>query len=377
MSTAPSEITVSSPFDAHVHLRQGDMCTLIAPHVAQGGMHTAYVMPNLVPPISTTDEAVAYHARLRALAPSTTFLMSLYLSPALTPDEVRKAKASGVVWGVKSYPRGVTTNSASGVESYDVYYPVFEAMEEAGLVLNLHGEVPSDAERGICVLNAEERFLEHLHKLHAAFPKLRIILEHATTRAAVEAVKACGPTVGCTITPHHLELIVDDWAGKPLNFCKPVAKYPDDRAALRAVIKEGHPRFFLGSDSAPHPLASKLPSAHTHGLETVTSCGCAAGVYTSAILLPLCAHLLDSFGALDQLEGYVSSRGRAFYGLDGGSDQGSVKLRRSAGGKETGSAKVPIAYVHPDHEPLAEGDKQRIQVVPFLAGKQLNWEIVS
>ncbi|KAE8218919.1 hypothetical protein CF319_g7289 [Tilletia indica] len=373
MTSGPSEITVPSPFDAHVHLRQGDMCSLIAPHVAQGGINTAYVMPNLVPPISTTDEAVSYHSRLQSLAPSTRYLMSLYLSPALTPAEVRKAKESGVVWGVKSYPRGVTTNSAAGVESYDVYYPVFEAMQEVGLVLNLHGEVPSDTDKGICVLNAEALFLEHLHKLHAAFPKLRIILEHATTRAAVEAVKACGPTVGCTITPHHLQLTVDDWAGKPLNFCKPVAKYPDDRAALREIVKEGHPRFFLGSDSAPHPLASKLPSAATHGLETVTSCGCAAGVYTSAILLPLCAHLLESFGALDQLEGYVSKNGRAFYGLD--DDAKSVTVRRIGGKAE--SSRVPFAYVHPDHEALPEGTKDRIQVVPFMAGSQLNWEIAA
>ncbi|KAK0565295.1 dihydroorotase [Tilletia horrida] len=336
-----------------------------------GGVDVAYVMPNLVPPISTTDEAVDYHKRLVELAPSTKFLMSLYLSPALTPDEVRKAKDSGVVWGVKSYPRGVTTNSASGVESYDVYYPVFEAMQEVGLVLNLHGEVPSDTDKGICVLNAEALFLEHLHKLHAAFPRLRIILEHATTRAAVEAVKKCGDTVGCTITPHHLQLTVDDWAGKPLNFCKPVAKYPDDRAALREIIKEGHPRFFLGSDSAPHPLASKLPSAATHGLETVTSCGCAAGVYTSAILIPLCAHLLESFGALDRMEGYVSKHGRAFYGLDTEAGR-KVNLRRVSG---PNAARVPVAFIHPDHISIAEGAKDRIQVVPFMAGSQLNWEI--
>ncbi|KAL9938840.1 hypothetical protein V8E36_002559 [Tilletia maclaganii] len=378
MSGGPSQITVSSPFDAHVHLRQGEMCSLIAPHVQQGGIQTAYVMPNLVPPISNTDQAVEYHASLSKLAPTTKFLMSLYLSPTLTPDEIRKAKASGVVWGVKSYPRGVTTNSASGVESYDVYYPVFQAMEEAGLVLNLHGEVPSDTDKGICVLNAEALFLEHLHKLHAAFPKLRIILEHATTRAAVKAVKECGDTVGCTITPHHLQLTVDDWAGKPLNFCKPVAKYPDDRAALRAIIKEGHPRFFLGSDSAPHPLASKLPSAATHGLETVTSCGCAAGVYTSAILLPLCTHLLESFGALDKLEGYVSTFGRTFYRLSEAQEGiSSVTLRRVGAGSEgtTEAARVPFAYIHPEHEAMPEGAKDRIQVVPFMAGATLNWEI--
>lgn len=146
------------------------------------------------------------------------------------------------VLGVKSYPRGVTTNSEGGIESYEAYYPVFAAMEEAGMVLNLHGEVPSAAATNTCVLNAEPAFLPHLRKLHAQFPKLRIVLEHATTRAAVECVKSLGDTVACTITAHHLALTVDDWAGQSWHFCKPVAKYPDDRAALREVVREGRYR---------------------------------------------------------------------------------------------------------------------------------------
>ena len=143
------------------------------------------------------------------------------------------------VLGVKSYPRGVTTNSEGGIESYEAYYPVFAAMEAAGMVLNLHGEVPSAAAANTCVLNAEPAFLPHLRALHARFPRLRIVLEHATTRAAVECVKSLGPTVACTITAHHLALTVDDWAGQSWHFCKPVAKYPDDRAALQEVVKEG------------------------------------------------------------------------------------------------------------------------------------------
>lgn len=141
--------------------------------------------------------------------------------------------------GVKSYPRGVTTNSDGGIESYETYYPVFEAMEAVDMVLNLHGEIPSDAATNTCVLNAEPAFLPHLRKLHARFPRLRIVLEHATTRAAVECVRSLGPTVACTITAHHLALTVDDWAGQAWNFCKPVAKFPDDRQALRDVVKEG------------------------------------------------------------------------------------------------------------------------------------------
>ncbi|KAG8960478.1 hypothetical protein FRC03_006485 [Tulasnella sp. 419] len=290
--------------------------------------------------------ALEYKKSLEAIDPNVEYLMTLYLSPELTPEEIRKASKAGIV-GVKSYPRGVTTNSDGGIESYEVYYPIFEAMEQENMVLNLHGEIPSDPNTNTCVLNAEPQFLPHLKNLHARFPKLRIVLEHATTRAAVDAVKACGDTVGCTITAHHLELTVDDWAGQGFNFCKPVAKYPDDRQALRDVIREGHPRFFLGSDSAPHPSSNKSTSSPSQP--------CAAGVYTSPILLPLVADLLESFGALDKLESFVSTNGRQFYGLP--SSPTSVRLTRRV---------IQVAEIF-------ELDSQ--SVVPFRAGKSLNWEL--
>ncbi|KAK9729525.1 dihydroorotase [Basidiobolus ranarum] len=274
-------ITVPAACDFHLHLRQGDLMKLVTPEVEKGGVSLAYIMPNLKPVVANTEQALAYKAELQQLAPNVTFLMTLYLSPELNPEEIRKAAKAGVK-GVKSYPRGVTTNSDSGIESYTAYYPVFKAMEEEGLVLNLHGEVPSDAEKNICVMNAEETFLSHLKELHEAFPKLRIVLEHATTKAAVDMVKSLGDTVGCTITVHHLSLTVDDWAGQAHHFCKPVAKYPQDRAALRQVIKEGHPRFFLGTDSAPHPK---------HLKECAQAC---AGVYTSSHVLPYVATILES-----------------------------------------------------------------------------------
>ncbi|KAJ1550606.1 Dihydroorotase, partial [Cladochytrium tenue] len=223
--------------DLHVHLRQGALMRAVTPLLEAAGVRTALVMPNLRPPITSTAQALAYRDQLQALAPSVLFLMTLYLTPELTPDEVRKAAAAGIV-GVKSYPRGVTTNSDSGIEDYDRYFPVFEAMQDAGLVLNLHGEVPSDADKGTCVLNAEERFLPQLERLHARFPRLRIVLEHASTRAAVDAVRRLGDTVAASITLHHLDLVVDHWAADPHNYCKPVAKFPDDRDALREVIKE-------------------------------------------------------------------------------------------------------------------------------------------
>ncbi|KAH9938615.1 Dihydroorotase [Fomitopsis serialis] len=317
-------LAIAAPADFHVHLRQGEFAAFLAPHVRKGGFRLAYVMPNLRPPISNTEEALLYRAQLQAADPTIDYLMTLYLSPELTPDEIRKAKRAGVV-GVKSYPRGVTTNSDGGIESYEAYYPVFEAMEQEDMVLNLHGEVPSDASTNIC---------------------------HATTRAAVECVKGLGDTVACTVTAHHLALTVDDWAGQSWHFCKPVAKYPDDRQALQDVIKEGHPRFFLGSDSAPHPPHTKSTASPLHA--------CAAGVYTSAILLPLVAHLLDSFGALGRLEGFVSTYGRAFYRVPVSQSEGKVVIRRVFGRLV--------------EEQLVQGEQS---VVPFWAGKPIGWEIVE
>ncbi|KAA1466286.1 Dihydroorotase [Dentipellis sp. KUC8613] len=346
-----STISVKSPADFHVHLRQGALSALVTPHVRLGGSTLAYVMPNLKPPITTTEQALAYKLELESLDPTVTYLMTLYLSPSLTPEEIRKAKCAGVV-GVKSYPRGVTTNSDSGIESYEMYHPVFAAMEEVGMVLNLHGEVPSDAASNIHIINAEPSFLPHLRELHARFPKLRIVLEHATTRQAVEAVKALGPTVACTITPHHLALTIDDWAGQSWNFCKPVAKFPDDREALREVIREGHPRFFLGSDSAPHSPEAKSCSTPEHG--------CAAGIYTSPVLLPLTAHLLESFGALHRLEGFVSEFGRNFYGFP-----------------TTTTTSENIVLRKVDKVIARDWSKGDASVTPFWAGKTLNWEIIQ
>lgn len=213
--------------------------------------------------------------------------------------------------------------------------------------------------------------MPHLFKIHENFPNLRIVLEHATTRAAVDAVKSLGPTVACTITAHHLALTVDDWAGQGWNFCKPVAKYPDDREALREIVKsgstafiqipivrkpdpalEGHPRFFLGSDSAPHP-------PHTKSVATPSQ-PCAAGVYTSPILLPLVAHLLDSFGALEKLQGFSSTYGRAFYKREKFSGK-PILLQRVEGGKAI-------------DESWNQGDQE---VVPFWSGKKLDWVIAQ
>jgi dihydroorotase len=295
--------------------------------------------------------AKEYKQRLKAHSSEVEYLMTLYLSDALDPNDVKNWKAAGIV-GVKSYPRGVTTNSDEGIESYDKYDELFRAMEVHGIVLNLHGEIPSDHSKNICVLNAEERFLPVLSNLSKKYPKLRIVLEHATTAAAVQAVIACGDNVACTITAHHLALTVDDWAGQSFHFCKPVAKFPEDRRALREVIKSGNRKFFLGSDSAPHPSLSKSTAS--------PASGCAAGVYTSPVLLPLVAHLLDSFGAIDRLADFTSNFGRDFYQVPASPGAPKVVLEKVQG------VRVQTEY--------SNGEKT---VVPFWAGKDLEWQIIS
>ncbi|KAI8086361.1 dihydroorotase, homodimeric type [Halteromyces radiatus] len=345
-------ITLPSACDFHLHLRQGEMMRMVTPQVAAGGVSLAYIMPNLQPPITNTDQALKYKQELEALAPEVTFYMTLYLSPELTVDEIRKASKAGIA-GVKSYPRGVTTNSDNGIESYEIYYPVFKAMEEEGMVLNLHGEIPSDHNKNICVMNAEEKFLPQLEKIHRAFPNLKIVLEHATSEAAVQMVQRLGDTVACSITVHHLQLIVDDWAGQAHHFCKPVAKYPQDRQALRQVVASGHPRFFLGTDSAPHPSHVK-ETAHAH-----------AGVFTTPLVLPYLAKIFEDIGCLDKLENFACHYGRQFYGL---SQKEGFQNRKVTLIKEE-NVIVPSNYQVSSENPQAGA------VVPFLANKDIGWKI--
>lgn len=273
-----------------------------------------FYQPNLIPPITTIEAALSYRSRLQKLAPNVKFLMSLYLHPSITPSTIQEAKAAGIT-GVKSYPAGVTTNSASGVVDYESFYSVFAAMEAEDMVLNLHGESPSGED--VTVLNAEERFLPTLLDLHKRFPKLRIILEHATTAKAIEAVKSCGPTVAATITPHHMFLTVDDVVGDPINFCKPVAKLPSDRLALINAAASGNPKFFLGTDSAPHPLHVKKG-----GVGNAVG-KCAAGVFTQPYATQMVLEGLEQAVNRKHLTGqdvndgvlkkFLSENGRAFY----------------------------------------------------------------
>ncbi len=336
----PERLTVPRADDMHVHLRQGELMQLVAPLVSAGGVGRCLVMPNTKPPITSIAQAAEYRDSLHALAPEVDLLMTLYLTPELTPQAIRGAREAGVV-GVKCYPRGVTTNSDAGVEDLMVYAGLFSAMVDEGLVLELHGEIPSNPELDVCCLNAEEMFLTELRRLHLEFPSLRIVLEHVTTAEAVDCVSRLGETVAATITAHHLDLTVDDWAGRNHNFCKPVAKYPHDRDALREVVRSGHNRFFLGSDSAPHRRDAKE-----------CACGC-AGVFTAPLLLPYLADSFERIGCLDRLPAFAAEFGRRFYGLEATGK--TVTLVRE---EQT----VPDTYG---------------PVVPYRAGETLGWRVAG
>lgn len=270
--------------------------------------------PNLVPPITTVEAALSYKSRLEAPAPDVKFLASLYLHPSIMPSTIRAVMAAGIT-GVKSYPAGVTTNSASGIVDYQSFYPVFAAMESEGMLLNLHGESPPGGD--VTVLNAEERFLPTLLELHRRFPKLRICLEHCSSASAIEAVASCGPAVAATITPHHMFLTIDDVVGDPMNFCKPVAKSSGDKLALIKAVVSGDPKFFLGTDSAPHPLHAKRAGAGD------VLGKCAAGIFTQPYATQLVLEALEQAvekGYLDSshvteevLGKFLTENGRRFY----------------------------------------------------------------
>lgn len=290
-----------------------------------------------------------YQKRLQEIEPDVTFLMSLYLHSSLSPEVVRKAKNAGVT-GIKSYPHGVTTHSDQGVMSYEEFYPIFEEMEKEDMVLNIHGELPPSAGDDITVLSAEAAFLPTFLDLHRRFPKLRIILEHCTSAAAIEAVNSCGPTVAATITAHHLFMIVDDWAGDPHCFCKPVAKLPSDRRALLKAAVSGDPKFFLGTDSAPHPAISKRADKYAAGVFTQPH---AVGLVIDALEQGIETGVLTADEVTEEkLAGFLSSFGRKFYGVE---DQRQERIVISKGSVEI--------------QKTLTSDDGSIEVVPFRRGK--------
>jgi len=301
-----TRITIIRPDDWHLHLRDGEHLRAVLPDTARR-FARAIVMPNLRPPVATSKMALAYRERIRAALPAgATFepLMTLYLTDRTTPAEISEARASGFVHAVKYYPAGATTNSESGVTDLAKCHRVFEAMQKHGVPLLMHGEV---TDPGVDVFDRERVFIEQvLAPLAQRFPGLRLVMEHITTREAADFVRQARPGVAATITAHHLLLSRNAlFVGgiRPHHYCLPVLKREVHRDALLRAATSGNPRFFLGTDSAPHARSAKE-----------TDCGC-AGIYTAHAGIELYCEAFAAAGALDKLEGFASRHGAAFYGL--------------------------------------------------------------
>lgn len=301
----PERLILRRPDDMHLHLRDGAMLAGILPETARH-FARALIMPNLVPPVVTAAQAQSYHARILAALPDGadfTPLMTLYLTETTDPEDVATAHASGLVQAVKLYPAGATTNSQSGVRDFAAVRPVLERMAEIGLPLCLHGEV---THADVDIFDREAVFLETvLDPMRRAMPDLRIVLEHVTTKQGVEYVQAAD-NMGATLTTHHLVINRNHiLAGgiRPHYYCLPVAKRETHRLALLAAAISGDPRFFLGTDSAPHTDDAKE-----------SACGC-AGCFTATNTMSILAEVFEQQGALDKLEGFTSTHGAAFYGL--------------------------------------------------------------
>jgi dihydroorotase len=337
-------ITLRRPDDWHLHLRDGAMLEAVLPFTARQ-FARAIVMPNLVPPITDVAAAIAYRGRIiEALPPGADFtpLMTCYLTDATDPAELERGHRAGVFAAVKLYPANATTNSAHGVTDIARTYPALELMASRGLPLLVHGEV-TDPE--IDVFDREAAFIERvLAPLHRRFPALKIVLEHVTTEEAVAFVGAAGPTVAATITAHHLVINRNAiFAGgiRPHMYCLPIAKREKHRLALRRAAASGNAKFFLGTDSAPHPAADKE-----------NACGC-AGIFTAPAALEIYTAVFAEENALDRLEAFASLNGPRFYGL--APNERRITLRR-------GSSRIPAR--------IAAGDAE---LVPFLAGEETTW----
>ncbi len=316
--TLTTAITITRPDDWHLHLRDGQALQTVVPHTA-AQFARAIVMPNLRPPITTAQQAADYRERILAAVPEgSSFepLMTLYLTDNLPPDEIDRARASGVV-AVKLYPAGATTNSDAGVTDLKKTYRTLEAMQRAGMPLLVHGEVTSPE---IDLFDREAVFIDQqLIPLRHDFPELKIVFEHITTRDAAQYVAQAGDYTAATITAHHLlynRNAIFLGGIRPHFYCLPVLKREEHRQALVAAATGGSDRFFLGTDSAPHPA---------HLKEHASGC---AGCYTSHAAMELYAEAFDAAGALDKLEGFASFHGPDFYGLP--RNTGTLTLQREA-----------------------------------------------
>ena len=339
-------LTIRRPDDWHVHLRDGEMLAAVAGYTARQ-FARAIVMPNLQPPVVSVSAAAAYRDRIRAALPADTSftpLMTCYLTDDADPAELARGHGEGVFTAAKLYPANATTNSAHGVSDVRRLYAALAVMERIDMPLLVHGEVTDPA---IDIFDREAVFLDRvLAPLIADFPGLRIVLEHITTADAVAFVEAAGPLLAATITPQHLHLnrnALFEGGFRPHAYCLPVVKRERHRLAVRRAAVSGNPRFFLGTDSAPHAVGRKE-----------AACGC-AGIFNAPHALESYLSVFDEEGALDRFEGFASEHGARFYGLP--LNEGTVTLVR-------GGVEVPAAI-----------ETGVGQVVPFHAGETLGWRL--
>jgi len=318
-------LTITRPDDWHIHFRDGQAMHSVLPDTARV-FGRAIVMPNLKPPVLTVPDALSYRERLLLAAQGSAFqpLMTLYLTDNTTPEQIREAKASGIIHALKYYPAGATTNSDSGVTDLQKAYSAIAAMEEVGLPLLLHGEV---VDADIDIFDREAVFIErHLSRLLRDFPKLKMVLEHITTHQAAEFVASAPANV------------------RPHMYCLPVLKREPHRLALIDAVISGNPKFFLGTDSAPHAIGTKE-----------NACGC-AGIYTAHAAIELYAEAFDDAGALDKLEAFASFHGPDFYGLARNTDR--ITLQREA-------------WNVPSTQKMGE-----LELVPLRAGESIAWRVL-
>ena len=344
----PNHLTLTRPDDWHLHLRDGAALAAVLPASARQ-FARAIVMPNLRPPVTTAAAALAYRERILAALPKegagSDFqpLMTLYLTDSTPPDEIRRARDAGVV-ALKLYPAGATTHSDAGVTDIKKTYRTLEAMQREGLLLLVHGEV-TDAD--IDIFDREAVFIDNvMHPLRRAMPELKVVFEHITTKEAAQYVASAGAHTAATITAHHLlynRNALFTGGLRPHYYCLPVLKKEHHRVALVQAATSGSPRFFLGTDSAPHASVLKEQSV------------CGAGCYTAPAALELYAEAFEAAAALDKLEGFASHHGPAFYGLP--VNTGTVTLQREA-------------WVLPETLPFGDA-----LIKPLRAGETLNWRL--
>lgn len=343
-----TEITITAPDDWHLHFRDTDMLAETVPATTRC-FRRAVAMPNLVPPLVNAEMVLAYRERIRAAVPagrSFEPLMTLYLTNGTTPEDIRQAHDAGV-FAAKLYPAGGTTNSDAAPQDLDAMKAVFAVMEEVGMPLLVHGEV-TDAQ--VDIFDREKAFVENrLQSIVRNHPDLKVVVEHITTAEAARFVAEASDKVAATITPQHLLLNRNDLLVggiRPHNFCLPVLKRNTHQQALRAAVASGSPKYFLGTDSAPHEKQRKE-----------SACGC-AGCYSAWSALELYAQVFDELGIIDKLEGFASHHGADFYGLP--RNRGTVTLVRE-------DWMVPEEIILPNGNPI----------VPFYAGQAVRWKVKS